>query len=88
MSIVSALFAPDAPVSTGTPVGQIPLATYRAPVRPLPLSVLQQMDEPEALAAHWEVWFGIHGQWVPYRDIGTERELVERYGQPVDHDHM
>ncbi len=75
-------------VSTGTPVGQIPLATYRAPVRPLPLSVLQQMDEPEALAANWEVWFGIPGQWVPYRDIGTERERVDRYGQPVDHDHM
>lgn len=75
-------------VATGVPVGKVPLATYRAPVRPLPLAVLQQLDEPEALAANWEVWFGIPGQWVPYRDIGTEREFVDRYGEPVRHDHM
>ena len=75
-------------VATGTPVGAIPLATYRAPVRPLPLSVLQQLDEPAAMREHWEVWFGIPGQWIPYRDIGTEREFVDRYGVPIRNDHM
>jgi hypothetical protein len=22
----------------------------------------------------WDVWFGIPTQWIPYRDIGTDRE--------------
>jgi len=75
-------------VATGTPIDAIPLATYRAPVRPLPLALLKDLDEPEALAANWEVWFGIPGQWVPYRDIGTEREHYDRYGEKVNHDHL
>jgi thioredoxin reductase len=54
----------------------IPLAGYRAPVRPLPLSVLAAWDEDPVVAAHWDVWFGIRGQWTPYADIGTEREAL------------
>jgi len=53
---------------------RIPLAGYRAPVRPLALSVLAAWDEDPVMAAHWDVWFGIKGQWTPYADIGTERE--------------
>jgi len=53
---------------------RIPLAGYRAPVRPLPLSVLAAWDEDPVMAAHWDVWFGIRGQWTPYADIGTARE--------------
>ena len=55
---------------------RIPLAGYRAPVRPLPLSVLAAWDEDPVMAAHWDVWFGIKGQWTPYADIGTERESL------------
>ena len=54
----------------------IPLAGYRAPVRPLPLSVLAAWDEDPVMAANWDVWFGIKGQWTPYADIGTEREIL------------
>ena len=54
----------------------IPLAGYRAPVRPLPLSVLAAWDEAQDMTANWDVWFGIQGQWVPYADIGTEREAL------------
>jgi hypothetical protein len=54
----------------------IPLAGYRAPVRPLPLSVLAAWDEDPAMAAHWDVWFGVKGQWTPYADIGTDREAL------------
>jgi thioredoxin reductase len=54
----------------------IPLAGYRAPVRPLPLSVLAAWDEDPVMAAHWDVWFGIKGQWTPYADVGTEREWL------------
>jgi thioredoxin reductase len=52
----------------------LPLAGYRAPVRPLPLSVLADWREGNAMAEDWDVWFGIPTQWVPYADIGTERE--------------
>jgi thioredoxin reductase len=54
----------------------IPLASYRAPVRPLPLKVLADWDEAKAMSNHWDVWLGIPTQWVPYDDIGTEREAL------------
>ncbi len=61
----------------------IPLAGYRAPVRPLPLAVLADAQEPEAMARDWNVWFGITTQWVGYDDIGTEREDEQlRAGMP------
>ena len=58
------------------PLAEIPLATYRAPVRPLPLGVAGLLPEPAAMAAHWEVWFGIPGQaeafWnIPPVDAGA-----------------
>lgn len=52
----------------------VPLAGYRAPVRPLPLGVLADAAEADDMRAGWDVWFGIPTQWVPYPDIGTERE--------------
>jgi len=55
---------------------RVPLAGYRAPVRPLPLSVLAAWDEDPKMAGHWDVWFGIKGQWTPYDDIGTDREAL------------
>ena len=45
-------------------------------MRPLPLSVLAAWDEDKVMSAHWDVWFGIRGQWTPYADIGTERESL------------
>ena len=56
----------------------IPLAGYRAPVRPLPLCVLAADNETPEMAGHWDVWFGIAGQWVPYADVGTEREALHK----------
>jgi hypothetical protein len=63
-------------VATDTPVEAIPLAGFRAPVRPLPLKVLAAWDEAEAMSAGWDVWFGIPSQWTPYADIGTDRESL------------
>jgi len=60
----------------GSDLADVPLATYRAPVRPLPLKVLAAWDEAPAMGANWDVWYGGAGQWVPYRDIGTPREAL------------
>jgi len=56
----------------------IPLAGFRAPVRPLPLKVLADWDEAAAMSEGWDVWFGIPSQWIPYQDIGAEREAMHR----------
>lgn len=65
--------------AAGTGVEAIPLAQHRAPVRPLPLTVIADWQETEAMSAGWEIWFAIPGQWTPYADIGTPRE-TERAG--------
>lgn len=46
--------------------GPAPLASHRAPVRPLPLSVLAALEEDAALRANWTGWFGIAAQWLPH----------------------
>lgn len=60
------------------PFGTIPLATHRAPVRPLPMKIMAEWDEPAALDAAWDVWFGIPTAWVPHEDIGTRHEDEHR----------
>ncbi|WP_373356578.1 FAD-dependent oxidoreductase [Pseudoroseicyclus sp. CXY001] len=73
---VAALLA----LQSGETLAQIPLAGYRAPVRPLPLAIAAQIPEVEEMRAHWEVWFGIPSQWRPwwehpghYTSAGRER---------------
>lgn len=63
-------------VATQAPPGSIPLAGFRAPVRPLPLKVLADWDEAALMGEGWDVWFGIPSQWVPYQDIGADREAM------------
>ena len=58
-------------IEADQPFGSIPLASHRAPVRPLPLKILAEWDEPAGMDAAWDVWFGIPTQWVPVEDIGT-----------------
>ena len=62
--------------ATGVRVEQVPVATQRAPVRPVPLAVLADWNETAAMADGWDVWFGIPTQWTPYADIGTDAEFV------------
>ncbi len=65
-------------IAAGQPFGTIPLATHRAPVRPLPLKIIADWQESPAMEAAWDVWFGIPTQWTPYADIGTPAELDHR----------
>lgn len=46
-------------LTAGVTPGEIPLAGYRAPVRPLPLNVLATIDETPEMRKHWVVWLGI-----------------------------
>ncbi len=62
---VAALLA----LGAGTGLGEVPLATFRAPVRPLPLGLLGAVAETDEMARHWDIWFGIPGQVTPYWEI-------------------
>lgn len=43
--------------ANGQPVAAIVPGSYRAPVRPLPLSVIAGPDESEAVSRTWPIWF-------------------------------
>ncbi|KPF70846.1 hypothetical protein IP69_08895 [Bosea sp. AAP35] len=62
---VAALLA----LGTATPLSSIPLASYRAPVRPLPLAVAGQIPEAAEQSEHWDTWFGMHAQWRPFWEV-------------------
>jgi hypothetical protein len=66
--------------AAGVPPAEIPLASHRAPVRPLPLGVMADWNETQEMTDGWEIWFAIPGQWAVYDDIGTEREFVTPFG--------
>ena len=63
-------------MESGTGVENIPLASYRAPVRPLPLHLLADRAETDSMRHGWDVWFGIRTQWIPYDAIGTDEEAA------------
>ena len=65
-------------LESNKPFGSIPLASHRAPVRPLPMNILADWNEPASMEAAWDVWFGIPTQWVPVEDIGTPHEDEHR----------
>ena len=52
---VSLLLAEEA----GIDVSQIPMPTYRPPVRPLPLRIMSAEDEDQETRENWTGWFGI-----------------------------
>ncbi len=68
-------------VSTGTPIEQIPLAGYRAPLRPLPLGLMQAAHEAPGMAEHWDIWFGIPTQFLPPHEIEKADRERESYGK-------
>jgi thioredoxin reductase len=65
-------------LESGKPFGTIPLASHRAPVRPLPMKIMADWNEPAAMDAAWDVWFGIPTAWVPHEDISTQYEDEHR----------
>jgi hypothetical protein len=53
-------------LGAGSALAEIPLATYRPPVRPLRLAQLAALPEAAAMSDGWESWFGIPSQWIPF----------------------
>ncbi|HVS77922.1 MAG TPA: FAD-dependent oxidoreductase [Steroidobacteraceae bacterium] len=53
-------------LSSGRALADVPLATYRPPVRPLRLAQLAALPEAAAMSEGWESWFGIPSQWIPF----------------------
>ncbi|WP_250510610.1 NAD(P)/FAD-dependent oxidoreductase [Caballeronia sp. GACF4] len=77
---VAALLA----IGSGCALPQIPLATFRAPVRPLALRQLAEVAEAQATGAHWDSWFGMASQWVPFWRVDPlYRAATRRQGEPV-----
>jgi thioredoxin reductase len=52
--------------ATGVALSAIPLPSYRAPARPMPLAAFADEPEQDAIAEHWDTWFGIDSQWIPF----------------------
>jgi thioredoxin reductase len=57
---------------SNTTLAEVPLATYRPPVRPLSLRQLAEVPEAPATGEHWDSWFGMPSQWVPFWRIGRD----------------
>ena len=56
-------------LGTGFPLTDVPLASYRAPVRPLSLRLAGQSEEALQMAQHWDTWFGMASQYTPHWEI-------------------
>lgn len=63
-----------------------PMASVRAPLRPLPLAALAALPEPAEIHANWTGWFGIATQWLPHwQPAPDEAEYVgNRLATPWD----
>jgi len=59
---VAALLA----LGAGARLRDIPLASHRAPVRPVALSAVAETNEPAEMTEHWDVWFGMPPQYVSH----------------------
>ncbi len=59
---VAALLA----LGAGVELRHIPLASHRAPVRPIPLRIAAETQEAAEMTEHWDTWFGMPPQYVPH----------------------
>jgi thioredoxin reductase len=72
---VAALLA----LAADVPLERIPAATHRAPVRPMRLNLAALAStESAAMAEHWDTWFGMPSQYVPYWEVPDTYTAGER----------
>ncbi len=60
------------------PLAQVPLASFRAPVRPLPLSRLSPGTDAVTVGRGWDSWFGMAPQWVPFWKVPSHYTVSGR----------
>ena len=56
-------------LGSGVALNEVPLASYRAPVRPLSLRLAGQSQEAVEIAQHWDTWFGMASHYTPHWEI-------------------
>jgi thioredoxin reductase len=71
---IAALIALDSKAN----LADIPLATHRTPVRPLTLAQLASLPESPAMASHWDSWFGMPTQWIPFWRVQATYTVATR----------
>ena len=71
---VAALLA----LAGGLPLGAVPLASHRAPVRPIALRLAAPASEDAGVRAHWDVWFGMKSQYRAHWDLPAQYTAASR----------
>lgn len=67
-------------LGSGVPLRDVPLASYRAPVRPLALRLVGQSEKALTMAEHWDAWFGMAAQYTPHWEIAAPYTAAGRHG--------
>jgi hypothetical protein len=63
---------------SNTTLADVPLATHRTPVRPLTLAQMAGLSEAPGMAPHWDSWFGMPAQWIPYWRVKADYTVASR----------
>jgi hypothetical protein len=72
---VAALLA----LASSLPYSGVAPASHRAPVRPMPLRLAAgASSESAAMAEHWDTWFGMRAQYVPFWEVTPDYTAATR----------
>jgi thioredoxin reductase len=64
-------------LEAGVPLSEVPLASYRPPVRPLRLDQMTDHREQPEMTEHWQGWFGIDTMWLAPWELGADGRPLE-----------
>lgn len=65
-------------LGAGLSVADVPLASFRPPVRPLSLQQMGRIEEAPHLQQHWDAWFDMPSQWTPFWLCSGQQSLARR----------
>jgi NADPH-dependent 2,4-dienoyl-CoA reductase/sulfur reductase-like enzyme len=72
-------------IGAGLSVGEIALASFRPPVRPLSLQQIGQIEEAPSMHSRWDAWFDMPSQWTPFWLCTGQQTVARRPQDAVDH---
>lgn len=79
-------------IGAGLALDEVPLASFRPPVRPLSLQQIGQIEETPSMRERWDAWFGMPSQWTPFWQCTDGLTLARRAPdgaaliQPLNHE--